>query len=265
MDVGQLAGAPARPPLDGQHHQVKRVDRLDLQPAGAAAARLVRRRRRLRHHTLVTGGQRHVQEPLGGAGIGGGEPSTRWVAGTIASKAAKRSLAGRSSRSTPSRCSRSKKKRTTAARREPPRCRRCDSSRPDPPPARTAMRSHGPQRRRRRRRPAAAARFPPPASNATSFDLALLRCLTAGCHLFCLTTRFQSFGNTSQSSVCSKLQSSATGMWTLMLVPVVDALHSLRPVQGGRRPPRSQTQLAVAALHHALATESAYIRRGIPP
>ena len=58
--------------------------------------------------------------------------------------------------------------------------------------------------------------------------------------------------------MCSKLQSSATGMWTLILVPVVDALHSLRPVQGGRRPPRSQTQLAVAALHHALATESAY-------
>jgi hypothetical protein len=25
MDVGQLAGAPVRPPLDGQHHHVKRV------------------------------------------------------------------------------------------------------------------------------------------------------------------------------------------------------------------------------------------------
>lgn len=43
-----------------------------------------------------------------------------------------------------------------------------------------------------------------------------------------------------------------------LLVPVVDALHNLRPVQGGRRRPRSQTRLAVAALHHALATESAY-------
>ena len=74
MDVGQLAGAPARPPLDGQHHQVKRVDRLDLQPAGAAAAGLVRRGQRLRHHALMAGSKRHVQEPLGGAGIGGGEP-----------------------------------------------------------------------------------------------------------------------------------------------------------------------------------------------
>jgi AcrR family transcriptional regulator len=43
-----------------------------------------------------------------------------------------------------------------------------------------------------------------------------------------------------------------------VLTPVVDALHNLRPRQGGRRPPRSQTQLAVAALHQALATETAY-------
>jgi TetR/AcrR family transcriptional regulator, repressor for neighboring sulfatase len=43
-----------------------------------------------------------------------------------------------------------------------------------------------------------------------------------------------------------------------ILTPVVDALHNLRPRQGGRRPPRSQTQLAVAALHQALATETAY-------
>ncbi|MCA1655499.1 MAG: TetR/AcrR family transcriptional regulator [Pseudonocardiaceae bacterium] len=45
---------------------------------------------------------------------------------------------------------------------------------------------------------------------------------------------------------------------TGMLTPVVDALHHLRPPRGGRRPPRSQTRLAVAALHQALATDSAY-------
>ena len=49
-------------------------DRLDLQPARAAAAGLVRRRQRLRHHALMAGSKRHVQEPLGGAGIGGGQP-----------------------------------------------------------------------------------------------------------------------------------------------------------------------------------------------
>jgi AcrR family transcriptional regulator len=45
---------------------------------------------------------------------------------------------------------------------------------------------------------------------------------------------------------------------TGLLDPVVDALHDLRPPRGGRRPPRTQTRLAVAALHQALATESAY-------
>ncbi|SOJ55614.1 hypothetical protein MSIMFB_03096 [Mycobacterium simulans] len=43
-----------------------------------------------------------------------------------------------------------------------------------------------------------------------------------------------------------------------MLEPVVDVLQNLRTPRGGRRPPRSQTQLAVAALHQALATETAY-------
>jgi AcrR family transcriptional regulator len=43
-----------------------------------------------------------------------------------------------------------------------------------------------------------------------------------------------------------------------MLNPVVNALHQLRPVRNGRRPSRSSTRLAVAALHQALATETAY-------
>ena len=43
MNIGQLSCTPARPPLDGQHHQIQGVDRLDLEPAGPAAARLVRR------------------------------------------------------------------------------------------------------------------------------------------------------------------------------------------------------------------------------
>ena len=74
MDVGQLAGAPARPRLDGD--QVKRVDRLDLQPAGAAAAGSYGAVSDFADHALMAGSKRHVQEPLGGAGIGGGERST---------------------------------------------------------------------------------------------------------------------------------------------------------------------------------------------
>ncbi|MCA2263253.1 TetR/AcrR family transcriptional regulator [Mycobacterium marseillense] len=43
-----------------------------------------------------------------------------------------------------------------------------------------------------------------------------------------------------------------------ILDPVVDALHAARKKSGGHRPARSDTRLAVAALHQALATESAY-------
>jgi len=43
-----------------------------------------------------------------------------------------------------------------------------------------------------------------------------------------------------------------------LLEPVVEALHAARRPSHGRRPPRSDTRLAVAALHQALATESAY-------
>lgn len=43
-----------------------------------------------------------------------------------------------------------------------------------------------------------------------------------------------------------------------ILEPVVDVLHAARHKSGGRRPPRDDTRLAVAALHQALATEPAY-------
>jgi len=43
-----------------------------------------------------------------------------------------------------------------------------------------------------------------------------------------------------------------------ILNPVVDALHAARKKPGGHRPSRTDTRLAVAALHQALATESAY-------
>jgi AcrR family transcriptional regulator len=43
-----------------------------------------------------------------------------------------------------------------------------------------------------------------------------------------------------------------------ILDPVVEALHAARTRAGGRRPRRSETRLAVAALHQALATEPAY-------
>ena len=38
MDIGQLAGAPARSPLHAEDHEIERVHRFDLQPARAAAA-----------------------------------------------------------------------------------------------------------------------------------------------------------------------------------------------------------------------------------
>ncbi|MBA0046572.1 TetR family transcriptional regulator [Mycobacteroides sp. LB1] len=43
-----------------------------------------------------------------------------------------------------------------------------------------------------------------------------------------------------------------------LLDPVVDTLHAARMPSHGRRPSRTDTRLAVAALHQALATESAY-------
>jgi AcrR family transcriptional regulator len=43
-----------------------------------------------------------------------------------------------------------------------------------------------------------------------------------------------------------------------MLDPVVEALHTARTRAGARHPRRSETRLAVAALHQALATEPVY-------
>src|SRR5262249_48218389 len=50
VDVRQLSGTPARAPLDREHDEVEREDRLDLAPARAAPASLVRRGERLRDH-----------------------------------------------------------------------------------------------------------------------------------------------------------------------------------------------------------------------
>ena len=108
--LDSLPRAAPRSPLHGQHHQVEGVHRLDLQPARAAAARLVRRGRRLRHHPFVAGGQRDVQEACAAAASDGRSAGRRGdSAGTIASRAASRSSVGSSSRSTPSRCRMSKK------------------------------------------------------------------------------------------------------------------------------------------------------------
>ena len=69
--LDKLAGAPARSPLDAEHDQVEGVHGLDLQPARAAAARLVRRGQRLRHHPFVTGVECDVEKPLRGVGVVG--------------------------------------------------------------------------------------------------------------------------------------------------------------------------------------------------
>ena len=53
---------PSVAPLDGEHHEVERVDGLDLDPAGAAPAGLVGRARGLDHDALVPSGQRVVEE-----------------------------------------------------------------------------------------------------------------------------------------------------------------------------------------------------------
>ena len=62
VQVGQPAAAPPVPPFHSQHHQVKGVPRLDLDPPGAPAARRVRRIQRLDHHALVPAGHRFTEE-----------------------------------------------------------------------------------------------------------------------------------------------------------------------------------------------------------
>ena len=102
--------APAAAPLDGEHDQVEGVHRLDLDPGGAAAAGVVRRREVLDDHALVTAGERLVDEGLRRGWVGGHQardPVRPRAPGR--SSAADADGPGSSSRSSPSRCSRSKK------------------------------------------------------------------------------------------------------------------------------------------------------------
>ena len=71
VQVGQPAAAPPVAPLDGQHHQVQRVPRLDLDPPGAAAAGRVRGGERLDHDALVAVRQGVLEERRGLVGRGG--------------------------------------------------------------------------------------------------------------------------------------------------------------------------------------------------
>ena len=61
-------------PLRGEHDEVQRVDRLDLEPRGAAPAGGVRRVERLHHDALVPGGDGGVERRLRGRGIAGHRP-----------------------------------------------------------------------------------------------------------------------------------------------------------------------------------------------
>ena len=107
----QPALAAAVAPFGGEHDEVERVRRLDLEPARAAAAGLVRRVERLRHHALVAARERVVVEaprpaPTSAVTMRGiDEPAP------AARRAARRSARapGWSSSVSPSRCRQSKK------------------------------------------------------------------------------------------------------------------------------------------------------------
>src|SRR6185503_12634658 len=58
MQVREPALAPSAAPLHRDHHQVKRVRALDLEPARAAPSRFVRRLERLGHQPLVAARKR---------------------------------------------------------------------------------------------------------------------------------------------------------------------------------------------------------------
>ena len=62
VEVREPALAPAVAPLRREHDEVERVRDLDLEPAGAAPARLVRRVERLDHHALVPARERVLEE-----------------------------------------------------------------------------------------------------------------------------------------------------------------------------------------------------------
>jgi hypothetical protein len=71
VEIAEPAAAPSAAPLRGEHHEIEGVGRLQLQPLGPAAPRLVGRVEGLCHHALVTGGERLGEEGLGSVGVGG--------------------------------------------------------------------------------------------------------------------------------------------------------------------------------------------------
>src|SRR5579863_10722917 len=62
MEVRELAAAAAAAPLSCQHHQVKRVSPLDLEPARTTIAGFVGALERLGHEAFVTGRECRIVE-----------------------------------------------------------------------------------------------------------------------------------------------------------------------------------------------------------
>ena len=109
VDVGEPAAAAAGAPLDREHHQVEGVHRLHLHPGGAAPAGVVGRGEVLDHHALVAEVEHPETNASALAHVVGHQPGTRCSSGTSPASASSRSEPGESTRSRPSRWSRSKK------------------------------------------------------------------------------------------------------------------------------------------------------------
>ena len=125
--------------------------RLDLQPAGAAPARLVGRVEGLHHDALVALRQRRLQDRRRGRRRPRPPSAAPGAAsGTAASSTAKRSAPGRSSRSSPSACSTSKNSGVSRASAGRPRAR-AGSRSPGTAPAARRRAARSPRRRAPRR------------------------------------------------------------------------------------------------------------------
>ncbi len=74
VQVAQPAAAPAVAPFRGQHDEVERVNRLDLEPGSSPAPRLVGCIERLRHDPLVPGFQGRGEEGFARLDLAGHQP-----------------------------------------------------------------------------------------------------------------------------------------------------------------------------------------------